>query len=136
MSLASCVFLGGGARGGALLVFCSPVVAENCDALRSLVPYVQFKKREKHPWMSFNSSKVAGFKPSTLLELTLLYGCFPRFLNCTYGTKSRNAPRLCLRINLFIFTNRFQANTPINQRFSDVFRGYNVFYVTVANPAF
>ena len=21
-----------------------------CDALRNLVPFVQFKKREKHPW--------------------------------------------------------------------------------------
>ena len=23
-----------------------------CDALRNLVPFVQFKKREKHPWRS------------------------------------------------------------------------------------
>ena len=23
-----------------------------CDALRDLVPFVQFKKREKHPWKS------------------------------------------------------------------------------------
>ena len=23
-----------------------------CDALRNLVPFVQFKKREKHPWKS------------------------------------------------------------------------------------
>ena len=32
-----------------------------CDALRDLVLFVQFKKREKHPWRSFNFSKVAGF---------------------------------------------------------------------------
>ena len=25
-----------------------------CDALRDLVPFVQFKKREKHPWRSVN----------------------------------------------------------------------------------
>ena len=31
-----------------------------CDALRDLVPFVQFKKREKHPWRSVNFSKVAG----------------------------------------------------------------------------
>ena len=31
-----------------------------CDALRDLVPFVQFKKREKHSWMSVNFSKVAG----------------------------------------------------------------------------
>ena len=32
-----------------------------CDALRDLIPFVQFKKREKHPWRSVNFSKVAGF---------------------------------------------------------------------------
>ena len=31
-----------------------------CGALRDLVALVQFKKREKHPWRSVNSSKVAG----------------------------------------------------------------------------
>ena len=30
-----------------------------CDALRDLVQFVQFKKREKHPWRSVNFSKVA-----------------------------------------------------------------------------
>ena len=32
-----------------------------CDALRDLVPFVQFKRREKHPWKSVNFSKIAGF---------------------------------------------------------------------------
>ena len=32
----------------------------NCDALRDLVPVVQFKKREKHPWRSVTFSKVLG----------------------------------------------------------------------------
>ena len=50
-----------------------------CGALRNLVPFVQFKKREKHPWRSV-----------TLLKVTLLHGCFSRFLHCTNGTKSRN----------------------------------------------
>ena len=31
-----------------------------CDALRDMVVFVQFKKREKHPWRSVNFSKVAG----------------------------------------------------------------------------
>ena len=31
-----------------------------CDALHNLVPFVQFKKREKHPWRSFTFSKIAG----------------------------------------------------------------------------
>ena len=30
------------------------------DALRDLVPFVQFKKREKHPWRSVTFSEVAG----------------------------------------------------------------------------
>ena len=31
---------------------------------------------------------------ATLLKLTLLHECFSRFLNCTNGTKSRNAPHM------------------------------------------
>ena len=31
-----------------------------CDALRDLVPFLQFKKCEKQPWTSVNFSKVAG----------------------------------------------------------------------------
>ena len=30
------------------------------DALRDLVPFAQFKKREKHPWWSVSFSKIAG----------------------------------------------------------------------------
>ena len=29
-----------------------------CNVLRDLVPFVQFKKREKHPWRSVTFSKV------------------------------------------------------------------------------
>ena len=40
-------------------------VNEICDALRNLVSFAQFKKREKHRWRSV-----------TLLKVTLLHGCF------------------------------------------------------------
>ena len=30
-------------------------------ALHDLIPFVQFKKCEKHPWQNVNFSKVAGF---------------------------------------------------------------------------
>ena len=60
-----------------------------CDVLRDLVPFVQFKKREEHPWRSVTFSKVAG-----LLKVTLLHGCFSRLLNCVNGTKSRHAPHV------------------------------------------
>ena len=33
--------------------------------LRDLVPFVQFKKCEKHSWTSVTFSKVAGCKPAT-----------------------------------------------------------------------
>ena len=59
-----------------------------CDILCDLISFVQFKKREKHPWRSVTFSKVAGFQPATLLKVTLLHECFSRFLNCTNGTKS------------------------------------------------
>ena len=33
-----------------------------CGALRDLIPFLQFKKREKHPWRSVTFSKVAGYE--------------------------------------------------------------------------
>ena len=33
-----------------------------CDTLHDLVPIVQFKTREKHPWRSITFSKVAGLE--------------------------------------------------------------------------
>ena len=41
--------------------------------------------KRKHPW-----------KPATLLKVTLLHGCFSRFLICTNGTKLRNASHMDL----------------------------------------
>ena len=65
--------------------------------MRDLVPFVQFRKREKQPWRSVTfSSKVAGEKPATLI--TVLHGCFLRFLNCTNGTKLRKTLLLFLKI--------------------------------------
>ena len=33
-------------------------------------------------------------EPATSLKVTLLHGCFSRFLNCTDGAKSRNASHI------------------------------------------
>ena len=54
------------------------------DALQDLVPFVQFKKREKT-----HGGVLLLVKPTTLLKVTLLHGCFLRFLNFTNGTNSR-----------------------------------------------
>ena len=42
-------------------------------ALRDLVPFVQFKKREKHPWKSVNFSKVAGQRTTYILYSPFSY---------------------------------------------------------------
>ena len=39
--------------------------------LRDLVPFVQFRKREKRPWRSVNFSKVAGFSNFTRINAPL-----------------------------------------------------------------
>ena len=56
-----------------------------CSVLHDLVPFVQFKKRENI------DGRVLLLEPATLLKVTLPHGCFSSFLNCTNGTKSRNA---------------------------------------------
>ena len=56
-----------------------------------LVPFVEFKKREKYLWRS-----VTLLKPATLLKVTLFHGCFSHFLNCTNGTNLRNTSHLVL----------------------------------------
>ena len=33
-------------------------------------------------------------QPATLLKVTLLHGCYSRFLNCTNGTKLRKASHI------------------------------------------
>ena len=43
------------------------------NALRDLIPFVQFKKREKHPWRSVTFSKVAGQQRTTYVLLFLCY---------------------------------------------------------------
>ena len=40
---------------------CNVLTAFIFGALRDLVPFLQFKKREKHPWRSVNFSKVSDF---------------------------------------------------------------------------
>ena len=45
------------------------ITKKSCDALRDLVPFVQFKKHEKHPWRSVNFGKVAALKQLLLVEL-------------------------------------------------------------------
>ena len=46
-----------------MIILHSHCISIICGALRDLVPFVQFKKREKHPWRSVNfSSKVTDFR--------------------------------------------------------------------------
>ena len=67
------------------------VFRRSLNTLRVLVPFVIFKKSEKHPWRSVTFS---------LLKVALLHGCFSRFLNCTNKTKLRKASDLIDQIML------------------------------------
>ena len=63
-----------------------------CDTLCDLVPFVQFYKREKHPWRGVTFSNVAGFLAGNFTRSkNTTMGCFSRSLNCANGTKSCNA---------------------------------------------
>ena len=55
----------------------------------------------KGPTEIFSCSSLV-MQSATLLKVTLLHDCFSRFLNCTNGTKSRNASHtsFVLSINL------------------------------------
>ena len=59
------------------------------EYILDLVPLVQFEKREKHPRRS-----AAFSKPAILPTVTLLRGCFTRFLNCANGTKLHKASHI------------------------------------------
>ena len=48
--------------------------------------------------------ELRSLKPATLLKVTLRHGCFSRFLNCTNGNKSRNAPHISLVLFLALQT--------------------------------
>ena len=49
------------------------------------------KKIQKDPW-----------KPATLLKVTLVRGCFPRFLTCTNDTNLRKASHIFWLVNHFV----------------------------------
>ena len=56
-----------------------------CDSPRNLVPFVQFKKREKHPWRRDTFSKVSWLHIillwvfSTMLFVTCKRHCIKKF---------------------------------------------------------
>ena len=77
-----------------------------CDALRDLVPFVQFKKLEYTHEGVLLLVKLHAKSFTTLLKVTLLHGCFSRFLNCTNGTKSRKTSH----INLACLTHSLKAS--------------------------
>ena len=50
-----------------------------CDVLRHLVPFVQFKKREKYPWRCVTFDKVAGLSLQLYLKYHSSMGAFHVF---------------------------------------------------------
>ena len=57
------------------------VVNDNLWCVGRLVPFVQFQKREKHPWTCLSSNFTRSNTPPWV---------FSRFLNCTNDTKLSN----------------------------------------------
>ena len=45
----------------------------------------------------------------TLLKITLLHGCFLCFLNCTNGTKSRNASHIKIGVPIFLLVDLIES---------------------------
>ena len=60
-----------------------------------LIPFIKFKKREKHSWKSVTFC-------GRQAKVILFHGCFSGFLNCTNGTKSRKASHIFLILHLTI----------------------------------
>ena len=84
--------------GGARVSFLIKLQAE---ALRDLLDHAMRCVIWYHLYILKNVKNAHGgvlllveLKPATLLEITLLRGCFSRFLNCANGTKSRNASHM------------------------------------------
>ena len=77
---------------------------------KNLMQACNFTKSNTHPWVFFTFFKLYKwyqiaqritymyytyiFESATLLKVTLLHGCFSRFLNCTNGTKLHNASHM------------------------------------------
>ena len=106
---------------------CTSLTCNNslhCGTLRDLLPFVQIKTLEKHPWGSVTFSStvnskitikkqerrhwrcsgvfIVTFEPTTLIKVTLLDWWFSSVLICTNGTKSRNASQFIMSV---VFSN-------------------------------
>ena len=65
-----------------------------CDTLFDLVLFALYKKREKLHGGVLLLVRLHASQAATLLKVTLLHGCFSRFLNHSNGTKLRKASHL------------------------------------------
>ena len=60
--------------------------------LKFWLHFVPLKKAENQRFSGV--FMVYKMEPAALLKVTIVHGCFSRFLNCTNGTKSRKASHL------------------------------------------
>ena len=54
-------------------IYAQRTIGLDSDALRDLVPFVQFKKREKHPWRSVTFSTKSNTPPWVFFTFFKLY---------------------------------------------------------------
>ena len=88
------------ALGSPRKVHCQPIWQTNCRSFRFLMfharqPLWKYVMRCEIWYHLYNLKN--ELQPATLLKLTLLHGCFSRFLNCTNGIKSGNASQISLQ---------------------------------------
>ena len=62
----------------------NPLKKFTCDVLRDVVPFVQFKKREKHPWGSVTFSTKSNTPPWVFFMFFKLCKGYPIAQNITY----------------------------------------------------
>ena len=86
-----------------------------CDALYDLVPFVQFKKREKHPWESVTFSKVGTIAHS--IEFLNVIISYNRFVF------SKQNHRLSFSVNFSFKTNNVLLRLWISRLLSRYLKG-------------
>ena len=103
-----CAVNAGGSRNDKPLTHHKQDIYKVCDALRNLVPFVQFKKREKTHEEVLPLINIR-LQPATFLKVTLSHEYFSRFLKCANSTKSRKA-------SLLMFKSRATSNIDMKFR--------------------
>ena len=79
----------------------------------------KFPRKTEFFLVKLNSVILKLLKHATLLKVTLLHGCFSRFLNCSNGSKSRNARQDFIYKSTEYFIRKQQCQSPFLVKLQD-----------------